>query len=269
MKDSTSRSPSAPSGWMGLVIPVGLLATGFVWVGSELVVPPTLRADGAVELDSDGDGLVDDVELVRWLDPFTPDTDADGWSDLEELARQTDALDVTSFPEPAPEGHDIGMAAYTEFDSLHVLTAIYAENGDLSQLDLKSGISLSGNIIELPPSIVFANAEITIVPAKNPGDLVVLVNSSYGAGLVQAFGSLGIYSTLGKQGQDPTTADALNLIASGGALLEVTTPPLVQTTGAPTGAGGSATGSSTTSASSGNGYRPLGGGEEIPASWEP
>ena len=67
----------------------------------------------------------------------------------------------------------------------------------------------------------------------------------------------------------------LNLVASGGVLLEATAPPMAQTSGAPGGgaAGVSSRDSSSSPGSSGqsqgNVYRPLGGGEEIPSSWEP
>ena len=276
MKETNSRPATTGAGWLGLIIPAGALAIGGVWLGGQLTAPPVLRADTTGSTDSDGDGLGDKVELVRWLDPFAADSDGDGWSDLEELARQTDALDISSFPEPAPEGLDVGLAAFTETDSLHVLTAIYAENGDLSNLDFRNGISLAGSVIEIPHSITLAKAVISIVPAKQPGDIVVLIDSCYDPGLVGAFGSMGIYTTIGHLGQDPITADTLNLVASGGALLEATAPPMTQTSGAP---GGGAAGVSSRDSSSspgsgssptqGNVYRPLGGGEEIPSSWEP
>lgn len=275
MKESDSRPATAGAGWLGLILPAGALAIGGAWLGGQLTAPPALRADTSSSTDSDGDGLGDKVELVRWLDPFAADSDGDGWSDLEELARQTDALDIGSFPEPAPEGLDVGLAAFTDGNDLHVLTAIYAEAGDLSNLDFRNGISLAGSVIEIPHSITLANAVISLVPAKQAGDIVVLIDSSYSSGLVGAFGSMGIYTTIGHMGQDPITADTLNLVASGGVLLEATAPPMAQTSGAPGGgaAGVSSRDSSSSPGSSGqsqgNVYRPLGGGEEIPSSWEP
>ena len=274
MKESTSRSATVSAGWLGLVLPVGALAIGSAWLGGQLTAPPTLRAAASDTLDSDGDGLVDRLELVRWLDPFAADTDGDGWSDMEELARQSDALDVSSFPEPAIQGLDVGMGAYTESGQLHVLTAIYVENGDLSKFDLRSGISIGGTVIEVPTSIALAQAVISIVPARTVGDIVVLIKTSSSSGIVGAFGSMGIYTTIGRQGQAPVRAATLNLVASGGALLEFAAPPIAQTFGAPGGgtrspAMGSSSSSSSSSKSEGNVYRPLGGGDEIPASWEP
>ncbi|MDD5422036.1 MAG: dockerin type I domain-containing protein, partial [Candidatus Omnitrophica bacterium] len=54
-------------------------------------------------LDSDGDGVNDDDEIVRGLDPSMPDYDRDGFSDGEELARGTDPKDPYSVPEGVTE----------------------------------------------------------------------------------------------------------------------------------------------------------------------
>ena len=38
-----------------------------------------------VEIDSDNDGLVDDLERLYGSDPNNPDTDGDGFTDYEEV----------------------------------------------------------------------------------------------------------------------------------------------------------------------------------------
>lgn len=64
------------------------------------------------ELDSDGDGVPDYVEIAKGLDPAAgPDSDGDGFSDLDELLQNTDPNDPNNFP--ANESH---IEQHTGFD---------------------------------------------------------------------------------------------------------------------------------------------------------
>ncbi|HPY31708.1 MAG TPA: thrombospondin type 3 repeat-containing protein [Verrucomicrobiota bacterium] len=59
--------------------------------------------DTPAQLDSDGDGVPDFVELGKGLDPLGgADSDEDGYSDLEELLRGTDPNSAASVPTNAP-----------------------------------------------------------------------------------------------------------------------------------------------------------------------
>ncbi len=49
--------------------------------------------------DSDGDGLTDGEELARGTDPFNPDSDGDGYPDGLEIALGSDPLDPNSVPD--------------------------------------------------------------------------------------------------------------------------------------------------------------------------
>jgi hypothetical protein len=57
-------------------------------------------SDSPSDLDSDGDGIPDYVELANGLDPLTSglDSDGDGFSDLEELLAGTNPLDDSDMP---------------------------------------------------------------------------------------------------------------------------------------------------------------------------
>ena len=71
----------------------------------------TLPAASLADIDSDGDGVPDYVELAYGLDPFAgADSDGDGVSDLDEILQSTDPGDDASTPSPnqsagvSPEG---------------------------------------------------------------------------------------------------------------------------------------------------------------------
>lgn len=56
----------------------------------------TNQQDGLRTRDSDGDGLTDEQELARGTNPYLSDTDGDGISDGQELAQGTNPLDTNS-----------------------------------------------------------------------------------------------------------------------------------------------------------------------------
>lgn len=81
----------------------------------------TLPAASLGDLDSDGDGVPDYVELALGLDPFGgSDSDADGVSDLDEILQGTDPADDASTPLPnetagvSPEGGIALVATATD-----------------------------------------------------------------------------------------------------------------------------------------------------------
>jgi hypothetical protein len=50
-------------------------------------------------VDSDGDGLTDEQEMLLGTDPFNADTDGDGFPDGLEVALGSDPLDPRSIPD--------------------------------------------------------------------------------------------------------------------------------------------------------------------------
>jgi hypothetical protein len=64
------------------------------------------RIDGKpVCLDSDGDGLCDEDELILGTNPYLADTDGDGYPDGLELLLGSDPLDPKSIPDIRPPGY--------------------------------------------------------------------------------------------------------------------------------------------------------------------
>jgi hypothetical protein len=61
--------------------------------------PVSLGPPAAV--DTDGDGIDDDLEAELGTDPLEKDTDGDGWDDLTELLNGTDPCDPHDFPRSA------------------------------------------------------------------------------------------------------------------------------------------------------------------------
>ena len=75
----------------------GCGSMGGSYYGTTGGVPPMMPVD------SDGDGLNDDDELLLGTDPYNWDTDGDGLSDGDEARiHKTDPLDPKSVPPPAP-----------------------------------------------------------------------------------------------------------------------------------------------------------------------
>jgi hypothetical protein len=66
----------------------------------------TLLGCGAT-LDSDGDGLSDDVEAVLGTDPLNPDTDGDGLSDGDEVLIGTDPLNPDTDADGLQDGYEV------------------------------------------------------------------------------------------------------------------------------------------------------------------
>lgn len=67
-----------------------------------------LIASLTAEIDTDGDGLSDEEERQRGLDPSSPDTDGDGYPDGLEVILGSDPLDPDSIPDSRPASFAAG-----------------------------------------------------------------------------------------------------------------------------------------------------------------
>lgn len=71
--------------------PTYLLATIVLFSGCT-------SADVTMDFDSDGDGLMDSLEVEYGTDPFNVDSDLDNYSDYQEIEAGTDPLSADDHP---------------------------------------------------------------------------------------------------------------------------------------------------------------------------
>jgi hypothetical protein len=264
-------------GRAGLAWPMALLTTGGFVLGLEIGKPEALQAFPLATNDTDGDGLADIVEQVRWTDPYVADSDGDGFSDLEELARHGDPTDATQLPRPAMGGTDAGIATYTSGAELHTLLTFYGVGTALFERRISVGVAVFGQLVELPPQVYLANARVSVLPAADPEAEVIVVDTVAPVGLLHALGSLSTYTTLADPGEPVNIADTANLYSVGGVVaVELAAPPswfqpeaersYIMQSQSSTGSGA---GPSVTPGGGGL-YRPLSGGSgTVPVTWNP
>ena len=204
-----NRADAARARWPLSV--AGLTVFGAVLAG---VMTPRGELDAA-ELrarDADGDGLCDTQEEVLQTSVFAADTDKDGFIDTEEVARKTSAYSDQETPLPA--GMDVGMVARGEGGSVHALVAVYVRGGNLRDKELGFGLVLGESVIEIPPEALLEDASVSIVPASDPADVLVVIDIPFSSQLVHSFGSLCFYATLSSQGQGAVAAAAAIQVVS-------------------------------------------------------
>jgi len=150
-----------------------LLVVGGVLIATAGRRPAPLAATTLPDQrDMDGDGIVDRQERVLDTSLTAVDTDQDGFSDAEELARRSSPL----FPEMRPEGGlQLGMTARAEPDGLHALVAVYLPDHDIQAVTLRVGVMFGRRVIQLPQDLL-AYGNVNFVPAADPNAVVALID---------------------------------------------------------------------------------------------
>ena len=108
----------------GLALALALGGSGFVSCGSEPVKnPPGMRI-----VDSDGDGMPDEMERRMGTNPLNRDSDNDGLDDLYEVQHGTDPMNPDDPPKNSPDAGSLD-AMVEEYDSGRHPDAHISDNG--------------------------------------------------------------------------------------------------------------------------------------------
>jgi hypothetical protein len=242
----------------GLATPIALVVTAGVLLGVDVCRPANLSASVVPDPDTDGDGLVDRQERVLGTLSSSVDSDQDGFSDAEELARQTSP----TYPQFYPEVNSlsVGLTAHGERDGLHAVIAVYLPNGNPRDVDIHIGTLVGRRVLLIPQPLFEAESTVRYVPARDPQALIAIVDFRFDRSLVYATGHLTMFTTVARRGAgNITAADAIDLFDIAGVVaLAMPDPSQNQTLRM---GRRSASGQGTV-------YKPLtGGGDDIPTGW--
>lgn len=179
-----------------------------------------LRAfGGARGLDADSDGLTDVQENILGTWPNDPDSDRDGFSDLEEIARRSDPMSRFSVPESTPKS--VGLYARQHGAWVTVGWAVYSA-APLKTVRFNQGLVISGVPIPTPNSTSLATSFL-LLPVSTSGASVVAMEVTFPASVVRNNGILSLYAVVSESTDPlkPISADVMNLIDMGGVITEV------------------------------------------------
>jgi hypothetical protein len=224
----------------GLAVPLAAIAAvGVVAVviAHELLQPRELQAAPAQhQRDPDMDGLVNPQEKVLGTNRFQADTDGDGFSDLEELARKTSPL----FPESVPTGNDVsvGITCCGGDGDLQVLIALYLPDGRLRDKRFRAGLLLAGRTVALSERYLLRNGTLTMHPAADPNARIATLEFPLTARFVRYFGNMTVFATLGDAPFGVAqAADSMHLVAFGQLVVLELKNPMVLAVAGVTGTG--------------------------------
>ncbi|MFT5284446.1 MAG: hypothetical protein ACI8TQ_000602 [Planctomycetota bacterium] len=217
--------------------------------GANLGKATTLSATFGTQptTDSDLDGFANSHEEVLGLSMDLSDTDSDGWSDVEEVARGSQPKNASSVP--GKTDVDVSVTGYMDDGLFHVIASVYLKGGVGSGHNFKLGFFHRGVAHMLPPSIYLPHAEVTLVPGQSATDAIYILDVSLPFRLVNLLGEVSFFALAetSRGGQSRETSH-LNVVVHGDIPFAVTTP----------GGSGGSTSSGSHSTSSGAGfYTPL------------
>lgn len=261
VSDLNARSRWLPrSRWPGIVAVALGVGVAVAW---NVMRPRVVLAAGTpLSSDSDGDGLPNVLEPEFGCDAYHVDTDGDGYSDTEELARRSSPSQSSSIPGNAPAS--LGLAVTANGLNFRLVTMIYLADGSLTNKTLKLGVIKSSTPVYLPKAALGTSASLTVVPAAVPGQLVAVYESPLSATILRGSGAAAVFSMLSGPG-GLKVADAVNLAK----ISDVVCQRFVLTT-QPGGSTGTTLQVSSQQGTGAGGvvFKPIAGGSP-PATWTP
>lgn len=191
------------------------------WWSSE---PVLHAAVGGRSADADADGLPDALEMRLGSSPTSPDSDFDGIGDAEEVARHSDPADNTWLPGPA--GISINLVPYVESGSTHLVTVLYALDGNFSTKPFSMGARIGTMVRTAPLTYFTKNATFSALTGKVAGSSVLVVDSPVEQSLLERFPSISFFSLISSNGKK-VDAGVTDLALIDGILVEYTHGSLI------------------------------------------
>jgi hypothetical protein len=205
---------------LGLLPPLFVLLAAGTLLGLSVRGQSGLRADAAPGSDLDGDGLLDKQEQVLGTALTDADTDNDGYSDLEELARKSSPLLGQFHPDAHDDTIGLGMSCYWSQGKIHATIALYTPESVLHDKTFRVGMLLGERIVMLPTDVLLDRWHVATYRAHDSDAMITVVDFPFSPFLVHRYGSVTAFATSGYSATGVVTAaDAAQLIDFSGVVV--------------------------------------------------
>jgi len=226
-RDRAAATQTWVIGALALVLAGGAAA----WWSSEPVLHAAVGGGRGGDLDADG--LPDALELRLGSSATSPDSDLDGIGDAEEVARHSDPADNTWLPGPA--GVAVNLVPYVESGNTHLVSVLYALDGNLSAKPFSMGARIGTMVRTAPLTYFTKNATFSAQAGKVAGSAVLVIDSPIDQSLLERFPSISFFSLISSNGKK-VDAGVTDLALIDGILVEYTHGSLISSaTGGSTG----------------------------------
>lgn len=253
MHSSLARTVGRCSGGGALLALAAAMALAAAFGGGR-----RLAADVAPGNDADGDLLCDEQERVLGTSPTRFDSDYDGYSDLEELARGSSLILADDMPASSGPVH-VGMSAHGGLDGqVHVVVGVYSSDLTLRDTSLELGYQVGRRMQPLRNDWVALNSTLQVTTSNDGLGLLSLLDLGIDPALIHALGQVSLYATGSVIGSGAVqSAASVRLLSIDGVIvLQMLSPRLVEAQSHPA------------PSTKGTIYVPLPvGGGSLPSSW--
>jgi hypothetical protein len=189
------------------------------WITSAIVIGLVARVSAQSQgghPDVDGDGLVFAQEHVLGTSPTNSDTDHDGYSDLEEIARHSSPINALIRPDLSKR-LGVGMAAHAQADGVHVLVSVFMSDMNLRAKQLEIGLYGHNQMLPLSNTYLAQHATLTYHAASLASGCVALIDVVLDPNIVHSAGHLTVWARAGVAGAgSATSAATLHLLSIAG-----------------------------------------------------
>jgi hypothetical protein len=183
-------------------------AAACTWLISGSGERPTLHAQGWPQADPDGDGLPNQLEVLLGTAPDRADTDFDGYSDAEEVARKSKPYRSQSIPTASEVS--MSMDAYREGSNIHAVVVVYLPDGSVAGKKLAYGTFKGNQLVPVPPYWLGGGNSTTFLPAHDGVGRIIVLDPILNEQTVLARRGFALFATVA-QGGGYLAADAVNL----------------------------------------------------------